>query len=80
MLVSKLSKVLDAMDAGDWRLAISIASKFGDLGKQAERITRAQSAINNPDFYRQLGKDPSEILAEGKSAMHERFDPMRGQS
>ena len=77
MLVSKLSKVFDAMDAGNWRLAISIASKFANLGEQKAHIMRAQSAINNPHFYRQLGKDPDAIIARGKTAMRERFEPMR---
>jgi len=79
-MVTKLSKVLAAMDAGDWRKAFSIASKFGNLGKQAERIMRAQSAINNPDFYRQIGRNPEIAIEEGEAAMRERFGPMRNRS
>lgn len=74
---TKLSKVLAAMDAGDWLRAFSIASKFGDLGKQKAEIMRAQSALNNPDFYRQLGKDAAEIVEAGRTAMRARFEPMR---
>lgn len=77
---TKLSKVLAAMDAGDWPKAFSIASKFGDLGAQRVAITRAQTAIHNPNFYRQLGKDNATIIEEGKAAMRARFEPMRKQS
>lgn len=76
---SKLSQVLEAMDADDWRKAFSIASKFSDLGEQRAAITRAQSAILKPDFYRQLGYMPADIIKQGKAAMRERFEPMRRQ-
>lgn len=75
---TKLSKVLEAMDADDWRRAFSIASKFGRLGAQEEAIMRAQSALLKPGFYRQLGRCPSEIIEAGKVAMRARFEPMRG--
>ncbi len=65
------------MDAGDWRKALSIASKFGSLGTQKEAIMRAQSARNNPGFYRQLGRDPDIAIEAGKAAMRERFGGMR---
>jgi hypothetical protein len=76
---TKLSQVLAAMDSGDWRKAFSIASKFGDLGTQKEAITRAQSAINNPSFYRQIGRDPDEAIKAGGAAMRERFEAMRNR-
>jgi hypothetical protein len=77
---TKLSKVLAAMDTGDWQRAFSIASKFGRLGDQGADIMRAQSAILNPSFYRQMGRDPSAIVEAGKQAMRARFEPMRGEA
>ena len=75
--MSKLAKVLAAMDAGDWRKAIGIASKFGELGAQRDDILRAQSAYQSPDFYSQLGHDPEAIIEAGKAALRERIDRMR---
>ena len=74
---TKLSQVLAAMDAGDWRKAVSIASKFGSLGKQREAITRAQAVLNFPRLYEQMGRDPARIVEAGKAAMRERFEAMR---
>lgn len=65
------------MDAGDWPRAFSIASKFGRLGNQKEAITRAQTALHNPDFYKQLGQDPAAHIEAGKAAMRARFERMR---
>lgn len=76
---TKLSKVLAAMDAGDWTRAFSIASKFGRLGDAKEAITRAQSAIHNPGFYEQLGQSPETVIDAGKSAMRARFETMRAK-
>ncbi len=77
MMETKLSQVLAAMAAGDWRRAFSIASKFGDLGAQKEQIMRAQSALNNPSFYRQIGRDPKAAFEAGKEALRARFEPTR---
>lgn len=76
---TKLSKVLAAMDAGDWARAFSIASKFARLGSQKAEIMRAQSALLSPDFYRQLGLDPSAVIEIGKKAMRARFENGRKQ-
>jgi hypothetical protein len=77
---TKLSRVLAAMDAGEWERAFSIASKFGRLGDGKAPIMRAQSALLNGDFYRQIGMCPEGIIEAGKSAMRARFEPMRKDS
>jgi hypothetical protein len=77
---SKLNRVLAYMDANNWREAISLASKFADLGAHKEAITRAQAAANNPSFYRQLGHDVDAIMACGREAMRERFYGMRAKA
>lgn len=77
---TKLSQVLAAMDAEDWTKALSIASKFADLGDQKADIRRAQSCLLSPSFYVQIGLEPSQIFEAGKRAMKARFEPMRARA
>jgi hypothetical protein len=69
----KIDILIAHIKAERWIEAISIASKFPRLGCEKERITRAQSAINNPGFYRQIGKDPANVIDDGKAALKERY-------
>ena len=55
---SKLDQLKLAMEKQNYIKAISIASKFYDLGKQKDPIKKAQDALLVPDFYKQIGKDP----------------------
>lgn len=71
---TKISQVRAAMDAGDWETAVSIASKFGRLGAERDAILRAQAALQNPSFYRQIKRDPDKIINEGKAALVARFE------
>lgn len=70
---TKLSILLDAAAAGDWRKAISVASKFHDLGAHKADISRAQMAYTNPRFVVQIGKDVSSCIEAGKSALIVRY-------
>jgi hypothetical protein len=70
---SKLSLVRAAAAAGDWREAIRIAAKFQQLGPHREAITRAWAAIQNPDFYRDIGQDPQALIDAGVAALQERY-------
>ena len=70
---TKLSKLLAAAEIGDWRKAVSIASKFGELGDAKEAITRAQMAYTNPRFCRQIGRDPEACIEAGRSALIVRY-------
>jgi hypothetical protein len=70
---TKLSKLLAAMAADDWRKALSIASKFPQLGNEKETITRAHNALLRPEFYRQIGADPDGLVNEGKAALRRRY-------
>lgn len=64
MIESKTSKIKNHIEAGDYKKAISIASKFFDKSDRTKLYKQAQSAINNPSFYRQIGKDPDAIINE----------------
>lgn len=70
---TKLSQLLAMMADENWIDAIKFAAKFPTLGKDASDIVRAKEAINNPDLYRQMKKDPDELIAAGASALHRRF-------
>lgn len=69
----KLDAVLDAMRADNWPLAIRLAAKFQRLGAESLPIMRAQEALARPDFQRQLGRDPAELIAAGKAALIRRY-------
>jgi len=71
---SELSLVRAAAAAGDWRVAIRIAAKFQQLGPHKEAVTRAWSAIQQPDFYRAIGQDPEELIDAGAAAVRERYE------
>ena len=70
---TRTSQLITMMSDGKWIDAIKFAAKFPTLGKQADDIIRAKEAINNPDFYRQLKKDPDELIALGIAALKNRF-------
>lgn len=70
---TKLSTLLELMDAGEWEKAIRLAAKFPALGKQRDDILRAKDALNLPAFYEQLGRDPSALIEAGKSALLSRY-------
>jgi hypothetical protein len=43
----------------DWRVAY--AARFFDRSVDTKTFKRGMDAYNNPDFYRQLGKDPEQV-------------------
>lgn len=58
---------------GETREALKLAAGFEVLGAQKSAITRAWSAVQRPEWYRSLGKDPAALEAEGIQALRERF-------
>jgi len=69
--VTKLSLVKAALAAGDVRKALAIAAKFPRLGDHKVRIERGHAAAVNPDFYREIGKDPEALIADGATVLRE---------
>ena len=69
----KLAKVRAAIAAGDWDSAIKHAARVTLFGKHAEAIQRGKDAISNPEFYRQLGRDPDKLRLEAVAAIKERI-------
>lgn len=61
------------MQNEDWEKAIQIASTFSRLGKHKDAIKRAQQALKNPRFAKQIGVDPEKATQEGIEALKERY-------
>ena len=61
------------MKAGSWEKAIKYAAKFPRLGRHRDDILTASSAILNPGFYRQLGKDPAVLIDTAIVALKDRY-------
>ena len=74
-MMRKIDLLRERMAAGDWRLAIGLASSFARLGPEKTAITRAQSAYLRPGFYRQLGRDPAGLIDDGIAALQRRYGP-----
>ena len=68
-MITKLQTLKDAAALGDWKRAISIASKFQRLGSIRGAVLDAQTAYNNPRFLAQIGKDAEACIAAGKQAL-----------
>ena len=64
-------KVLEMLRSGDNVGAMRIASKWHNLGKHKESITRGWAARTNAEFYRQIGKDPEKLWDIGLLALKE---------
>jgi hypothetical protein len=72
-MISKAQQILDALGRNDGCEALRIAAAFPHLGRYKEAITRGWSACQQPDFYRQLGKDPEQLIAVGVAAVRARY-------
>ena len=70
---TKLSQLLQIIESGDWLHAIKFAAKFPSLGAERDAILRAKDAIHNPDFFRQIKKDPEALIEAGKAALLSKY-------
>jgi len=70
---SKTNTIRAALEAGDTRRAVSIASKFHDRSEDTKLFKTAQDCYTNPSFMRQVGKDPAVIIAQAQARLMERF-------
>jgi hypothetical protein len=71
---TKLSKLKAAWACGDHVGALRIAAAFPRLGAEKRVITQAWAALQNPGFYRQIGKDPEELIDDGMQAMALKYE------
>lgn len=70
---TKSSAIRNAIDAGDWQLALRLAARLPQLGVHGPAIKRAHECYSNAAFYRQLGRDPDALIEAGKAAVLDRF-------
>jgi hypothetical protein len=70
---TKLARVREAMAAGDWEVAISLASKLRSLGKYQKDIDRAKDFLNHPAMYEQLGYNRTEVIEAAIAALKSKF-------
>ena len=71
---TKLAKLKELYTSGQQEPALCMAAKFPQLGQHKIAITRGADALKHPDFYRQMGRKPDELVAAGLAALRERYD------
>jgi hypothetical protein len=72
-VVSKSDRIRAAWAAGDRISALRIAARFFYRSVETKLFKRGMDAYYNPDFYRQLGKDPDCIVAQAIQALAQKF-------
>ncbi len=73
--ITKAERLRGLLRAGKWRDALSLANSFGRLGTHAKAIRTAHDAAVHPGFYKQLGKNPDALVADGVDAMLDKYLP-----
>ena len=73
----KSDQIRTAWMASDQVGALRIAARFFDRSIDTKIFKRAWDAYNNPDFYRQLGKNPEQIVREALDVLAKRFNLYR---
>jgi hypothetical protein len=71
---SKSHQIRAAWGAGDQIGALRIAARFFDRSVDTRTFKRGVDAYNNPSFYRQLGKDPEQIVHDALDVLAKRFN------
>jgi hypothetical protein len=69
----KADQIRTAWAAGDQIGALRIAARFFDRSPDTKIFKRGMDAYNNPDFYRQLGKDPQKLKAVALEVLAKKF-------
>jgi hypothetical protein len=69
----KSDQIRGAWGAGDRIGALRIAARFFDRSIDTRTFKRGIDAYNNPGFYRQLGKDPEQMVRDALDVLANRF-------
>ena len=70
---TKLSILLTYIHDENWRAALKLASSFHCLGPHKKTIQQGWEAFARPNFYKQIGKDPEQLINCGVSALKEKY-------
>jgi len=73
-MICKSDQIRAAWGAGDRIDALRIAARFFDRSIETRTFKRGIGAHNNPGFYRQLGKDPEQIVRDALDVLAKRFN------
>ena len=73
-MICKTDQIRAAWHAGDRSGALRIAARFFDRSINSRTFKRGIGAYNNPGFYRQLGKDPEQIVRDALDVLAKRFN------
>jgi hypothetical protein len=71
---SKTDQIRTAWLAGDHVGALRIAAQFFDRSADTLAMKRGMDAHRHPQFYRQLGKEPQELVTAVLALLQKRFD------
>ena len=71
---TKTEQIRAAWLAGDQIGALRIAARFFDRSTDTRIFKRGMDANNHPGFYRQLGKEPQELVTAALALLQKRFD------
>jgi hypothetical protein len=69
----KTDQIRAARTTGNRIGALRIAARFFDQSADTKTFKRGMDAHNNPGFYRQLGKDPEQLMAAALEVLAKRF-------
>ncbi len=72
-MICKTDRIRAAWSAGDRIGALHIAARFFDRSADTKAFQRGMDTHNNPDYYRQLGKEPEQIVGNALQVLAERF-------
>ena len=72
--VCKTDQIRATWAAGDRMGALRIAAQFFDRSMATKTFQRGMDANNYPGFYRQLGKNPQELITAALDLLAKRFD------
>jgi hypothetical protein len=69
----KTDQIRALWKAGDQIGALRIAARFFDRSVDTKTFKRGMGAYNNPGFYRQLGKEPDQLIASALELLATKF-------
>jgi hypothetical protein len=69
----KVDQIREAWNSGDQIGALRIAARFFDRSADTKIFQRGMDAHNNPAFYRQIGKEPEQLVKTALNVLARRF-------
>ena len=71
---NKTNQIRTAWATGDQIGALCIAARFFDRSDDTLMFKGGMDAHNHPHFYRQIGKEPQEVVEAALTILAKRFD------